>query len=258
MASIRQDVEPRPILDLLARPLALSYLLAAHGLRWRGTQNVPPAGPAILAANHQSFLDPVILSVASPRRVVFLAWDYYYNRPLLGRLMRLFEPVPVDVDAPEHGALTGMLGALEQGRLCGVFPEGGRTADGAIGPCREGVAALVLRSGAPVVPVSVCGAFEAWPVGQALPLPAPISVLFGRPLDPRSARCVLEAATPRERRRALTREVMMRVAGGLRRLGRPDLAARSEARLRRFLAPRSAAARRACAAQDVERGGRGR
>lgn len=228
----REDGEPRPLLDRLARPLGLTWLMAAHALRWRGAENVPRAGPAILAANHQSFLDPVALSVASPRRVIFLAWDYYYERPLLGCVMRPFEPIPVDVDAPEHRALRAMLGALKRGRLCGIFPEGGRTRDGAIGPCRQGVAALALRTGAPIVPATICGAFEAWPFGQALPAPRPIAVRFGRPVDPRSAGCLRGAATPRQRRRALTLEVMVRVADGFRRLGRPDLARRSEAALR--------------------------
>ncbi|MHC4480398.1 MAG: lysophospholipid acyltransferase family protein [Planctomycetota bacterium] len=210
-----------PLIDRIARALLFPYLEAAHRLRWSGVENMPASGPAILAANHQSFLDPVLIGFAADRRVVYLGWEYYYNWPILGPLMRLFGTVPVDVDAPAPTALARMLESLKRGRLCGIFPEGGRTRDGLIGRPKAGVVLLALRSRAPVVPVTITGAYRAWPPGQLLPAPAPIWLHFGRPFrisEPRGG----EVGPDFRRRAAL--DVMLRVAEGFADLGRPDLA----------------------------------
>jgi len=216
----------RPLWDRLGRAVLYPYLMLMHRLRWHGVENVPRAGPAILAANHQSFLDPVLVGYAAGRPVVFMGWDYYYRWPVLGRLMRLYQTVPVDLDAPGPSALERMVRALQQGKLCGIFPEAGRTPDGLLTEPKPGAAALALRTGAPLVPVTIHGAFRAWPKGQPLPAPAPISLCFGRPIRPEPT-----ARPDRSERRRLTLELMERIADGFARLGRPDLAAASRRRL---------------------------
>lgn len=225
--------EDRPLRDRLARVAAYPLFLLLHGLRWRGVGNVPSCGPAILASNHQSYLDPVLIGLCVQRHVVFLAWRYFYDRPVVGRLMRLCGAVPVDVDAPGPAALRAALATLERGQVVAIFPEGGRTKDGLLCEPHTGVAALALRTGAPIVPVTIRGAFRAWPPGRMLPVPAPVAVHFGEPIAaaPRDARA---GPGERDRRRDVAYEVMFRIADGFDALGRPDLADESRCKLSAF------------------------
>jgi 1-acyl-sn-glycerol-3-phosphate acyltransferase len=201
-----------------------------HRFRWQGEENVPRAGPAIIASNHQSFYDPVLITFAAGRRVTFLAWDYFCKKPVLGPLMRAFDAVPVDLDNPEPSSLRQMVRTLRSGRLCGIFPEGGRSTDGLLMPAKRGVGALALRTGTPIIPVTISGAHQAWPLSRALPLPGPISIRFGTPImlhrpDRGSA------AALRIEERELTRRVMLRIADGFDALGQAQTARLSRERL---------------------------
>jgi len=217
-------------LDRAGQAVALRWFRLMNALRWQGAENVPGTGPAILAANHQSFLDPVLIGTAVNRRIVYLAWEYYYRLPVVGALMRMYDTIPVDLDAPTPAVLPRMLGALREGRLCGIFPEARRTPDGLIGEPMQGAATLALRSGAPLIPVTIMGAYRAWPRGRPLPGPAPISLYFGQAV-PVERICAEHRGSPRELRAAVTRELMLRIADGFAELGRPDLARASRQRL---------------------------
>jgi len=220
-----------PWIDRLARGLFFPYFAVMHRFRWQGAENVPRSGPAILAANHQSWYDPVLIGLAAGRRVTFLGWDYFCNMPVLGALMRLAGTVPVDLDRPEPSALARMIRALEDGHLCGIFPEAGRTHDGLLEKPKEGAAALALRTGTPLIPVTICGAYRAWGRGHPLPRPTPISLCFGAPLRV-SRPADGTRADLHERRRELTFELMSSIADGFGRLGRADLAGACQERLR--------------------------
>lgn len=211
------------------RALLGPYFAIAHRLDWTGVERVPASGPAILAANHQSFLDPPAVGLAVSRRIVFLAARFYYSLPVLGQAMRLMQAVPVRADAPGHRPLTDMLRALEDGCLVGIFPEGARSPDGLLAAAHHGVGTLALRSGAPVVPVTVSGGHDAWPMGRLLPRPARIRLYFGEPFTARGP-------SSRSRRREVTRQVMLRIADGFTMLGRPAIARASRRRVAARLA----------------------
>lgn len=216
------EAPDRVWLESLTRRVVSPYFSIVHRLRWCGRDRVPE-GPALLAANHQSFYDPVALGVAVDRIVIYMATTLYYNMPVVGWLMRLYGVVPVEERAGPS-SMSAMLKALEKGYLCGIFPEGRRSPDGALTEPHEGAAALALRAGVPLVPVTIAGAHEAWPMERPLPRPARISIYFGRPMSP-------EGKSTPQRRREVTRELMRRVAEGFDRLDRPDLAETSRQRL---------------------------
>ncbi|MBE7323500.1 1-acyl-sn-glycerol-3-phosphate acyltransferase [Nocardioides sp. Y6] len=161
---------------------------------WRpevvGLEHVPASGPVILASNHLSFVDSVVIPVLVPRRVVFLAKSDYFDGPgLRGAASRVwFESLgmlPVDRDDTK-AALSSLDTALEvlgRGEAFGIYPEGTRSRDGRLYRGRTGVAHLALTAGVPVVPVGLRGTERIQPVGARLPRLAKVQVAFGEPMD---------------------------------------------------------------------------
>jgi 1-acyl-sn-glycerol-3-phosphate acyltransferase len=160
---------------------------------WRpaveGLDNIPD-GPVILASNHLSFVDSMVIPVVVPRRVVFLAKsDYFTGTGVKGALTRgWFEAmgmVPVDRDDTRAAiaSLDIALDVLGRGEAFGIYPEGTRSRDGRLYRGRTGVGHLALTSGAPVVPVALEGTEKLQPVGSRFPRRAPVTVRFGRALE---------------------------------------------------------------------------
>ncbi len=164
-------------------------------LVWRphvsGVANIPRQGPVILASNHLSFIDSVVIPLAVPRQVRFLAKaEYFEGRGVRGRLssafFRLIDAVPVRRDGRRESmaALDAALGVLRDGGAFGIYPEGTRSRDGRLYRGRAGVGWLALASGASIVPVALEGTDTVQPVGRRLPRVRPLRVSFGEPLDP--------------------------------------------------------------------------
>jgi len=157
-----------------------------------GIRHVPRRGGALLACNHTSYLDWLLLPlVVRFRRISFLAKLEYFTRGgVRGRAQAYFFTATgqVPVDRTGAGAAAGALltasRLLSEGRLVGVFPEGTRTRDGRINRGRTGVARMAAASGAPVVPCATVGVFEVCPPGARLPRPRRIGVRFGERMPP--------------------------------------------------------------------------
>ena len=156
----------------------------------RGLGNVPASGPAVLASNHLSVADPVLLSTLLPRRVTYIAKAEMFTGPgvrgrLFGRLLRGIGQLPVDRSggSASTAAIDAALEVLGRGELFGVYPEGTRSPDGRLYRGRTGVARIALRSGAPVVPVAVVGTDELMPPGRAVPRVRRVGLVVGEPLD---------------------------------------------------------------------------
>jgi len=163
-------------------------------LIWRpaieGLGNVPDSGPVIIASNHLSFVDSVVIPIVAPRKVVFLAKaDYFTGSGVKGALSRTWFTgigmVPVDRDDTKAAmaSLDIALEVLGRGEAFGIYPEGSRSRDGRLYRGRTGVAHLALTSGAPVVPVGLQGTEHLQPVGSTLPKLARVTVRFGQPLQ---------------------------------------------------------------------------
>jgi 1-acyl-sn-glycerol-3-phosphate acyltransferase len=155
-----------------------------------GEEKLPATGGAIVASNHPSYLDPVLLSLQVERPIRFMAWDALFRVPLLGSLMRAFGAFPVDIRKGRGASAFGRARSLvEQGELVGIFPEGRRSRSGWMEPSlREGAARLSLETGAPLVPATITGAYRAWPQHRSLPGLARIQVRFHDPIDPGALR----------------------------------------------------------------------
>jgi 1-acyl-sn-glycerol-3-phosphate acyltransferase len=151
-----------------------------------GEENLPARGPAVVAANHPSYLDPVLLSLQVRRPIRFMAWDALFRVPLLGALIRTFGAFPVDTRRGKGREAYERAKALVQsGEVVGLFPEGHRSRTGWMEPhLREGAARLSWETGALLVPATIAGAYRAWPHFQALPRPARIRVRYHEAIDP--------------------------------------------------------------------------
>jgi len=160
-------------------------------LRTEGMGHVPAAGPALLVANHQSFFDPALVGLAARRHLRFLARKTLFGHRFFARLIRSLNAVPIDHEGLGLAGLRVIVRQLQAGEAVLVFPEGHRTPDGQLQPLRPGVQLLIQRARAPVIPVGIAGAFEAWPRWRRYPVPAPLflpagaralAVSIGRPL----------------------------------------------------------------------------
>ncbi|WP_433210287.1 lysophospholipid acyltransferase family protein [Dactylosporangium sp. CS-047395] len=164
-------------------------------LLWRpkiiGVDNVPKTGPVILASNHQSVLDSVMMGAIAPRNVYFLAKDQYFRGPglkgaALRNIMYGLNQIPVDRSGGRASllALDAALPVLRAGHVLGIFPEGTRSTDGRLYRGRPGVAKLALDAPAPIIPVGLMGFDQVLPVGASLPKLGPkVEVRIGEPLD---------------------------------------------------------------------------
>lgn len=180
-------------------------------LRAWGVEHVPARGGAVLVANHQSFLDPPLIGVISPRTVHFMARRSLFDLPLLGRVLRALKSFPVRRDEADLGAMRRTIRILRGGAVVLLFPEGTRTPDGEVKAFKPGFALLAARAGVPIVPVAIHGAFEAWPRHRPLPTPGwPIAIAFGEPIAPPAkdrAACEAAAAHVQQRVTELLRSL---------------------------------------------------
>ncbi|MFF1572036.1 lysophospholipid acyltransferase family protein [Leifsonia sp. NPDC058292] len=167
-----------PIARLLYRPKVI------------GRKNVPRTGAVIIASNHLSFIDSIVIPLMAPRRVQFLAKSHYFEGTgFKGAVSRSFFTA-IGAVGVERGAGQAAQDALDQskrildtGAAFAIYPEGTRSLDGRLYKGRTGIGWLALTTGAPVVPVGLIGTDELQPVGSKFPRFKRITVAFGEPLD---------------------------------------------------------------------------
>ncbi len=149
-----------------------------------GLHNVPQHGGVLIVSNHQSYLDPPMLTLRLPRPAAFLAKSELFNGGLFEGFIRGVNAFPVRQGAGDKGAMRESIALLKHGWLLTVFAEGSRTFDGSIGPAQKGAGLMVRKAGVPVVPTVIDGAYQAWPrVGRKLPQTHPIRVYHGEAAD---------------------------------------------------------------------------
>jgi 1-acyl-sn-glycerol-3-phosphate acyltransferase len=155
------------------------WAIAVLWFRFRSTgrENVPATGPVLLVSNHQSHLDPVLVGIACPRQMRFLARHTLFFWPL-SWLIRSLGAVPIDRERGGLGGIKATLQLLKLNEAVLAFPEGSRSKDGRLQSLLPGFCALARRSGATVVPVAIDGAFAAMPRGSRFPHPRKIVLAF--------------------------------------------------------------------------------
>ncbi len=159
--------------------------LMAPRFRVTGRKNVPRTGAVILACNHISDADPLLVGAATLRPTGYMAKRELWQIGWLAPILDLVGSFPVDPGAPDRAALRKSEGILARGEALVVFPEGRISPDGKLAPLLPGVLQLALKSGAPVVPVGLAGANLVVPYGELAPRPTlgAVSLHYGAPIS---------------------------------------------------------------------------
>lgn len=163
----------RPFYDV-SRAICRLVIAGLYGFRAVDAHNVPASGAVIIACNHVSYLDPVVLGIGFLRPVTYLAKKELFAIPVLGPVIVGLGVYPLDREAGGVAAVRAALRALKEGRCVGIFPEGTRNLSGEI-QGKGGAALLGALSGAPVVPAAIAGTRHARPFHQ-------IRVAYGAPI----------------------------------------------------------------------------
>lgn len=175
------------------RRAMVGYLRFVHRLRYVGGDPVPMEGPVIVVSNHESYQDPLIISLGVRRWLRWMAWDALFRIPILAAWLRLVGAFPVSFRSSYRGSYRQAAALLDIDEAVGIFFEGGITRTGDLGVPHPGAARLAVRSRIPVVPVAVTGAYRCWPPGPGLPRPGRIAIRYFPPIlpgpapDPRAA-----------------------------------------------------------------------
>src|ERR1700747_2367484 len=140
------------------------------------------AGPVIVAMNHQCFFDPPLAGNACDRAIFFLAKKSLMEVPVLGWLLPKLNVIPVNLEGSDRSALKALIRILSANECALVFPEGSRTLDGNLQPALPGLGLLIAKTRAPVVPMRIFGAFDAWPIHGKIHLGQKITSVAGEPI----------------------------------------------------------------------------
>lgn len=147
-----------------------------------GIENFPNKGPIIVTPNHVSYLDPLIVGVGAPRKLIFLARDNLFHFRFFARLLNKLNAFPLKREGGDISAFKLAVGKLLAGQAVLVFPEGTRSNDGKLQDPKLGIGFLEKVTGADVLPCYVKGSVDALPRHSLFPKFKPVSLYFGEPL----------------------------------------------------------------------------
>jgi 1-acyl-sn-glycerol-3-phosphate acyltransferase len=148
----------------------LGVIFFLLGLKSEGKDKMPMSGPVIIAANHVSNWDPLVVALALNRPIYFMGKAQLFKYGILDKLFTQLNAFPVKKGVPDRNAIRRALKILEDGQVLGIFPEGGRNKTGEEMKAQSGVAMIALKSGSPIVPVACIGTKCILPFGWFSPL----------------------------------------------------------------------------------------
>ncbi|MEX1042631.1 MAG: lysophospholipid acyltransferase family protein [Pirellulaceae bacterium] len=177
----RHSLGKRLIYDFLRVVCRLIGVLF-YRVRVRGREHWPQTEGALVCANHQSFIDPILVGLCCERRMNYLARKSLFKVTAFRWLIELLDAIPVDLEGSGLAGLKETLKRLKWGEFVLIFPEGTRTTDGELSPLRPGFLAVARKAKVPLVPVLFDGLYQAWPRSQVLPGWGTVHVEIGEPI----------------------------------------------------------------------------
>lgn len=160
---------PQWVLEIM-RPVVAVVSRVCWQIEFVGEENVPASGGVVVAANHQTYIDPFWLSLKIKRPIRYLAWSAAFRWPFVGRCLIWLGAWPIALEGSDPSAIRRSLQWLREGGVVVIFPEGARsTESGALERFKAGAVRLALEANVPILPVTVKGGNRVWPRGWRLP-----------------------------------------------------------------------------------------
>lgn len=178
-----QSAEPKPapqwFIDYAVRPAVGALSRAVWRISFQGVEHIPAAGGLIIAANHQTYVDPFWLSIPFRRPIRYLAWNEAFKKPLVGMALNFLGAWPLALERGNPTAYRRSLKWLREGGAVMIFPEGERSIEnGRVARFKTGAARLALETGAAVLPATIRGGEKVWPRGQLFPRMGRVEIVF--------------------------------------------------------------------------------
>jgi 1-acyl-sn-glycerol-3-phosphate acyltransferase len=171
-------VLPQWALNLI-RPVGRTLSRLLWRIRYTGLENIPTAGGLIVAANHQTYIDPFWIGFPIQRPQRFLAWDEAFGWPIVGKMMTMFGAWPLQLERGGPTAIRRTLQWLREGGVVVIFPEGGRALpDGLMTRFKPGAVRIAMEANVPILPVTIRGAHRVWPKGYRFPRLATVEIIY--------------------------------------------------------------------------------
>lgn len=161
-------------MNAFVRYVTMGVYKLFYNFHIEGTENIPQDRALVMASNHRSYADPVILTMPMKKPVTYMAKEELFKNKLFGWFITKLGAFPVKRGAGDLQVIDDAVGILESGRHLVIFPEGTRSKDGKVGKGKTGVALIAARSGADVLPCGII--FE----GEKLHFRSKLTLRFGK------------------------------------------------------------------------------
>ena len=174
-------------------------------IEFTGLENVPASGGLIIAANHQTYIDPFWLSLPIKRPTRYLAWSAAFGWPFVGKCLTWFGAWPLALEGSDPTAIRRSIQWLREGGVVVIFPEGARsTSSGEMDRFKVGALRLALEAEVPILPVTIRGGNRVWPRGWRIPRLGKVEIVYHPLYQP--------APAPNEETRAYARKETEKLA----------------------------------------------
>jgi 1-acyl-sn-glycerol-3-phosphate acyltransferase len=163
----------------IIRPVVGGFSRVLWKIEFSGVENIPEHGGLIVAANHQTYIDPFWLSLAIKRPTRYLAWSAAFRWPVVGTGLKLLGAWPLALEGSDPAAIRTSLQWLRNGGVVVIFPEGARSTDtGALDRFKAGAVRLAMEAEVPILPVTIKGGNRVWPRGWRIPRCNKVLVIY--------------------------------------------------------------------------------
>jgi 1-acyl-sn-glycerol-3-phosphate acyltransferase len=174
----REATLPQWVLNII-RPVVGFFSDLFWRIEYKGVENIPAESGLIIASNHQSYGDPVWLSIPVKRPIRYLAWSEAFSWPIVGKAITWMGAWPLQIEGSDPAAIRRSLNWLREHGAVVIFPEGGRgSADGSMIRMKGGAVRMALEAGVPILPVSIRGANKVWPSDKLFPRPGKVEITY--------------------------------------------------------------------------------